>query len=259
MQKTHFWYQFSVLRQKAGVIALLFIFSALQAEAQFISRRGNNRYSENVSTKLGRGKDRLTRPLHFGFQLALTSAGTNARVSNSYIDGAGTNGLINIEPKRALGFIIGGYSSIRLGEFWDARILVNVFSAYERKVDYVYQDKPTESKIIESAMIELPVLLKYRAQIRGISGMYLIAGIKPAFALSQKSQDKENLVLKGNDLSIEYGIGLDTFFPYFRFAPELRFSHGIFNALKQDNDNFYSRQLRRLNTHSATLYFHFGG
>jgi Outer membrane protein beta-barrel domain len=257
MQKTHFRNQFHIFWQKSLLVIFLIVLSYNTLSAQWINRN-RSRYTEDVGQALNRSKDRLTRPLHFGFQLALSRNTSKIRFSDSYNQGIGTNGLINIQPKASLGFTIGAYSSIRLSDFWDARICVNVFAASERQIEYVFTDK-VEPKIIEASMIELPLLLKYRAQIRGISGMYLIAGVKPSFALSQKSKDRDNIVLNKSDLTIEYGLGLDVFFPFFRFAPELRFSHGISNVLKENRENFYSNQLRRINTHSATLYFHFGG
>jgi len=220
-------------------------------------KKAKSLYTEEANPTLFR-KNRLNQRINFGFQLAVMRSNTTVTFSEEYLKSA--NNLASIATQPSPGFIIGGYACYRISDFWDVKPQFNFFAAYERKLVYDYNgNKATETKTIEAAMFELPLLFKYRAQLRGISNMYFVFGIKPSFSLSQKSSDKEKILLQKRDLTIEYGFGLDVFFPYFKFAPELRFSHGIVNVLNTGNANFYTRQLARLNTHSATLYFHFGG
>ena len=48
-------------------------------------------------------------------------------------------------------------------------------------------------------------------------------------------------------------MGLDLFYPLFKLAPELRFSHGLSNLLVPHNDVF-SNSLQSMSTNSVTLY-----
>ncbi len=220
-------------------------------------KKEKSKYTEDASPSLFR-KDRLSHRLHFGFQLAMMRSNVDISFSDEYL--TSNNDLASIISKPLPGFIIGGYACYRISDFWDVKPQFNFFAAYERRLTYDYNSKkPSDLRVIETAMFELPLLFKYRAQLRGISNMYMVFGVKPAFSLSQKSSDRDKVLLQNRDLSIEYGLGFDLFFPYFKLAPELRFSHGLLNVLNTENANFYTRQLKRLTTHTATLYFHFGG
>ena len=48
-------------------------------------------------------------------------------------------------------------------------------------------------------------------------------------------------------------MGLELFYPLFKLAPELRFSHGLRNLLVPRNDVF-SSSLQSVSTNSVTLY-----
>lgn len=257
MQKTHLWHLCHLSRQKAYwliIFSCLPLFATAQWEGH---KKEKSRYTEEAHPSLFR-KNRLSQRLHFGFQLAILRSNIDIKYNDSYLNG-NTN-IASINPSPSPGFIIGGYGSYRISDFWDIKPQFNFFAAYERKLNYQYTDgKPADVRTVEAAMFELPILLKYRSKLRNITNMYWVVGIKPSFSLSQKSSDKDKVLLTNQDLSIEYGFGFDVFFPYFKFAPELRFSHGMMNVLNTGNQNAYTRPLARLATHSATLYFHFGG
>jgi hypothetical protein len=244
-------------RQKAYWI-ILFACLPLFAQAQWEGhKKPKSKYTEDANPTLFR-KNRLTQRLHFGFQLAVLRSNVNLQYHDSYLNGSTNIASINASPSP--GFIIGGYGCYRISDFWDIKPQFNFFAAYERNLNYQYTDgKPNDVRTVESALFEVPILLKYRSKLRNITNMYWVVGVKPAFSLSQKSSDKDRVLLLNQDMSIEYGMGFDIFFPYFKFAPELRFSHGLMNVLNTTNQNAYTRPLARMTTHSATLYFHFGG
>jgi Outer membrane protein beta-barrel domain len=245
--------------QKTRLVILLTLLPLLATAQWEGHKKAKSEYSEEANPTLFR-KNRLSSRLHFGFQLALLRSNVDVKYSPEYLNGNHELSAVNASPSP--GFIIGGHACLRISDFWDFKPQFNFFAAYERKLTYQYTEnskKPTEIRTVESAMFEVPLLLKYRAKLRNITNMYWVLGVKPSFSLSQKSADKEKVLLRNQDISIEYGFGFDVFFPYFKFAPELRFSHGLMNVLNTGNQNFYTRQLSRLTTHSATLYFHFGG
>ena len=76
--------------------------------------------------------------------------------------------------------------------------------------------------------------------------MYLLAG--GTFSIETNVRKKEligasKLSTGTMDFAIEYGIGFEQFFEFFKFAPELRFSHGLVNL--------YNPALMRLVLESA--------
>ncbi len=90
--------------------------------------------------------------------------------------------------------------------------------------------------------------------------MYLIAGASLGIETNvrrREAQSKGRLNTSTTDLSVEYGVGLEQFFEYFKFAPELRFSHGIPNVFGGAAANSSSAGIQRLSTHTVTIYLHF--
>ncbi|MGI4869827.1 MAG: porin family protein [Janthinobacterium lividum] len=108
---------------------------------------------------------------------------------------------------------------------------------------------------VSTTQLELPLLLKYQSNRRRNTRVYMIGGIKPSFAVTQRQNVPaiNQLTVEKYDLMLEYGFGLDLFYPYFKFGPELRFSHGLRNILLPQN-NAYSNDLQSLRTNTVTLY-----
>lgn len=203
----------------------------------------------------------MTKPVTFGFHLAAVRSGLHTTLSESFKVSTPTNAddIQNVYATPTMGFAVGVYGKIRLSEFWDFRVAAQA-NFNEQQMEYVAFSGDKETKIAESAKLEVPLLFKYRSQLRGIQGMYLVAGIKPGVALSRRKDEEQSFSLTTTDLSLEYGLGWDIFFPFFKFAPELRFSHGLMNVLNnaEEEGNIYAFPLEKLTTHSVTLYFHFG-
>jgi hypothetical protein len=264
MQNSHTRNQQYLYRQEGlGLFLAIFLlfFTQFSAQAQFFKQKGNSnsgRYTENVSYNLQREKRRLTRPVNFGFYLAGLGTRLSPKYTPTFAQSNDPAGIININAKNSGGFGIGFYSSYRLSEFFDLRVHTQA-TFYEQQLEYTFADGEIEAKLIEGSSFEIPILIKYRAQLRGNKGMYMIAGITPGFALSAQKEERDAILTTSTNLSIEYGFGLDVFFTYFKFAPEIRFSHGLNNVLNKNEINSFNNPLEKLNTHRVILFLHFGG
>ncbi len=218
-------------------------------------------YAQDAEQKL-KTSNRILRPLHFGMFFGATFSGFRVGLQDDFIQNtnpAQYGGIVSVVPKNGAGLIIGAYSNLRISDFWDFRFCVNGFAGYERSLEYTFANGEKISKTVEASMFELPILFKYRSQLRGTRGLYLIGGIKPSFLLTSRKNDAKNITVKTQDFSIEYGFGFEIFYPYFKFAPELRFSHGFNNMLNDAEQNDFNTPLKSLTTHSAILILHFGG
>ena len=273
MQTINIWHKLNLQGKQKGlviiILGVILCLPALSAQAQspWITRnkKGGNRYTKNISSPLMRQRHRLLRPIAFGFYLAPLGSAYAEKLSREFVNTPGFNAggdfsspLVSVQPRNTLGFAVGFYSNFRLSEFWDARLHINA-AFYERQIDYIFENGDKITKVVESPMLELPILFKYRSQLRKIEGMYMIAGIKPAFVLSRRTDEDANIRPLSTDLSVEFGLGFDIFFPFFKLAPELRFSKGLVNVMDTEDPNAFTRPLERLTTNTFTLYFHFGG
>jgi hypothetical protein len=195
------------------------------------------------------------RKLSYGFLIGLHSNSYQLKYSDKFAD---MDTLHSVVPSWSGGFSLGFIVNYRITEYLDFRITPNV-AFYEHRVTYLFTDNtPDKEELVESTMVELPILVKYKSDRRGNVRMYMVGGIKPSIEASGKNKEDEsgNLKVKGTNLSLEAGFGFDLYYPLFKFSPEIRFSKGIANMLGNDL-NAYGEPLKRINTNTITVYLLF--
>ncbi len=232
-----------------GIIIFILLsccFSALSVKAQNTKRP--SLYSLHLP-------DYDDKQIHYGFFIAGHMSTLNRRYSGQFVNGNDTIAAINNRwsPSYGLGFIV----AYALDPQFDL-CLVPAFAYYERNVDYISTAGHTKTQTVESGFIELSMLARYKSIRRGNIRMYMLGGIKPGIEVGSniKSRGLNALRTQNWDVSVEYGFGFDLFYEYFKFSPEIRFSHGLTNLLVKDS-NIYSRGLSRLGAHSVSLYLYF--
>ncbi|MFD2513684.1 porin family protein [Pontibacter locisalis] len=205
--------------------------------------------------------------VHYGFYLSVPITKYKIEHSQEYADqlaaDPGGGGAYAVNAKVSPGFYTGLILDVRLFEYMSARFVPGV-GFYGRTIEYSNIPTGGEAqevvKTIGSTVIELPVLLKYKAKRRDNNvRMYLIGGVKPGIDLgnARSGDDAENELLVNNfDIAIEYGFGVDIFYPFFKFAPEIRFSHGLLNQ-HVSNESVYNRSIQKLTNHNVSFILHF--
>jgi hypothetical protein len=243
MQSTYFRNKLYLQRNKALIV--LFIFAAIPVFAQKTkwAERNNPNYDQ--------------RKLTYGFLIGLHTTTYQLK----YADVFGSpkyDTLHSIVPSWKPGFSLGFIVNYRLNEQLDLRITPKV-GFYEHLVTYRYTDNtPDKTRLVETTMVELPLLLKYKSERRGNVRMYMVGGIKPAIQASgqKEIENEETLEVKLSNLHLEAGFGFDLYFPLFKFSPEIRFSRGLVDIL-ENRSNPFGTPLRRVNTNTITVYFLF--
>lgn len=193
--------------------------------------------------------------IHYGFFFAMPVTRFSVAYSPAFLTADSASRIYS--PNKAafrVGFVVNTY----LSKHFDLRLTPSV-SLFSREVQYDYPGGTARTEVRESTWIDLPLLVKYKSERRNNSRMYLLAG--GAFSVESNVRKKEtqgvNKLSTGTmDFAIEYGIGFEQFFEYFKFAPELRFSHGLVNLYRPTN-NVAGIGINRLTTHSVTLYLNF--
>jgi hypothetical protein len=245
MQRTHIWSKFHLYGIKVVLITVFLLFSEI-CSAQQLHSQENHEWDMNLPNY----DDRF---LHYGFTLGLNSTRFRPVASSIYY----SDSLVSIRSKPAGGFNLGFVVNMRLSKYFDARLLPGV-AFYTRAVQYKFADGTNNNQTAESVFIETPLLLKYKSQRRKNHRLYAVGGLKTCFEAGAKKKEKRKSELRTNnfDFCVEYGFGIDLYFQFFKFAPELRFSHGLSNLLNKD-PNLYSESLTKLTTHTITLYLFF--
>ncbi len=250
MQKINLWRQLALHLQKIILFITLLTCSGLAAYAQDASFK--DRESKWSSNNLPYYDDRR---LHYGFTLALNNTRFRPTPSNYYL--SSNDSVVSITGTRNTGFSLGFILNLKLADFFDLRLLPTV-AFYQRDMNYLFKNKFASVQSTESTFIEIPLVVKYKSQRRGNFRMYMVGGLKAAVEAGAKKKEKKDTELRSNnfDLCVDYGFGVDIYYPLFKFSPEIRFSHGVLNMLQRDN-NIYSQSLDRLSTHTVSLFLHF--
>ncbi len=262
MATPHFRYQLHL--HGAQLIRLALVASLLAllptaAQAQRKARSRVNRTAKGVvkSVTVQNLPSYDERWFHPGMYLSFSGAKFNLEQSAYYVANKWVTANSVISPSLGVGFIadarLGGPESPFILRFapgvnFQTRSIEFRPSGYPAPDSIVTQD-------ITSTIVQFPVLLKYQSDRRRNARMYMIAGLNPTFTASNRRSDPLHNVLRaeGSDLTLEYGVGLELFYPLFKLAPEIRFSHGLRNLLVPRSDVF-SRSLQYMSTNAVTLY-----
>ena len=246
MQSSYIWNKLHIYCPK--IVLLLTMVFAMGQEGLSQKKRWVNQNNPNYDE----------RKLSYGFLIGLHSTAYQIKYADRFVTQS-MDTVYSIEPGWSPGFSLGFIVNYRITDLLDFRITPKV-AFYEHTLRYRYTDEtPTEEKLVETTMVELPLLLKYKSERRGNIRMYMIGGIKPGLEASGK-KNMENasstLGITGTNLSLEAGFGFDLYYPLFKFSPEIRFSRGIVNIL-ENTTNQYGQPLERVNTNTVTLYLLF--
>lgn len=194
--------------------------------------------------------------LHYGFFLAMNYNRLQITESPKF---AQDSAVTAISPVGTPGFALGFLLNLRLADQLAFKVVPSV-GFYQRSLNYTFANSNRIDTLQEEEMtfVELQLLLKYRSVRRKNTRMYLVGGIKPSIRAGGKKADNSEakLALGRFDFSLEYGAGIEVYFPYFKWSPELRFSHGLVN-LNTGVTNGINDYITKALTHTVTLYFFF--
>jgi hypothetical protein len=263
MQITHFWNKLNLHRGKIVFLGLAFSLIA--------------------GSSLGQGLFGLTstagsddRILSYGFFLAGHTAAYRVKYSDSFLlDPGGTSPTVRgIFPKFSPGFSLGFTGILSLDDQVQLLFTPKVgFYEFQTEVSYFGSIDPALINTIdgnmttgqpqfiksEATLIELPLLFKYRSIRFNNTRMYWVGGA--SYNFRTKSQDEANveeLVTTGRDFSLEMGMGFEIYFKYFKFAPEIRFSHGLNDIYQAENTNpAFQDAISSIRRRSITIYLNF--
>lgn len=245
MQSSYFWDKLHLQRYKILIFSI-FILSGVQGFGQKLKfvEKNNPNYDQ--------------RKITYGFLIGLHTSTFQLKYSDAFTDSSYFQNLHSATPRWKPGFSLGFIVNYRLNDQLDFRITPKV-AFYEHEVKYAYTDNtPPETKLVETTMVELPILLKYKSERRGNVRMYMIGGVKPGLQASgqKELENSETLEVSTTNLSLEAGFGFDLYFPLFKFSPEIRFSRGITDLL-ENRRNPFGEPLKRVNTNTISIYLLF--
>jgi hypothetical protein len=182
--------------------------------------------------------------IHFGFAINGNQAKMRFTTAQNYL---GLDTMRGISAVEFPGFGVGGIMNIRMGDYWDFRTMMNITFA-QRNLIYTFKDGAKTELKIESTYLEFPLLVKYKSKRHRNVRFYGIGGITYRYDFSsdvdtERSNSKPIVALYPNTFSYDIGCGLDFYFEFFKFSPEIKISNAFTNALVPD-PYFYASSLK---------------
>ncbi len=199
-------------------------------------------------------------PYYFGITLAYNNSNFKIHHSSQFILNDSINTAQSITGP---GFNLGIVSNLKVGQYFDFRFLPTLSFA-EKNIEYT-SDNPNNLQYlrkIESVLVELPFHVRYKSAPYNDKRMFVIAGIKYSFDVASDSrarQANELVKISPTDFAVEVGAGIQMFFPYFIFSPEIKLSHGLGNILIFDDNLDQSRVIEKVLSRALTISLHFEG
>ena len=205
-------------------------------------------------------RDFQSKPYYFGITLGFNRSDFRIYHSNEFIL---NDSFARAESVTGPGFNLGIVSNLRIGDYFDLRFLPTL-SFLERTIKY---SPPGEngriiSRPVESVLVEMPFHVRYKSAPYHDFRLFVIAGVKYTFDVASDSRTRQSaglVKIAPTDFQFEYGAGVQFFFPYFIFSPELKISQGINNMLIYNNNLEQSTVLEKVISRTFTLSIHFEG
>lgn len=199
---------------------------------------------------------------HLGFSVGLHMQDLQF-TNNSGITADGQQWFAE-QPGFSPGFCVNGLVDFRLGPHLNVRLAPGIW--FGNKV-VSFRDATSgtvERQNIKSTLLVLPVDLKFSAtRFRNVRP-YITGGVMPVFDVG-KHRTSDLIQLKKFDTFLTVGFGLDTYFPYFKFIPEVKFCFGVIDALHHKRPDLadvpdqmkYTNALERVSQKMIVFTFYF--
>lgn len=198
--------------------------------------------------------DFRSKDIYFGISLCYNSSKHRVFHAKEFIG----NPQVNlVQGQAGPGFNVHGIMNYKFGEYFDFRALPG-FTFSTRNL--VFNGNQTES--IESIFVEMPLHIRYKSAPYRDKRAFVITGLNYSYDVASNSESRtasELIRISPHDFQIEAGFGMQFFFPYFIFSPEIKFSRGITNTLLFNDQIVESRVMEKLQSEVITISFHFEG
>ncbi len=206
--------------------------------------------------------DHENKQVHFGIAVGLNWSNFKITHSEDFIN---HDTIRVVESPRSPGFNVGIISDLHLGKRADLRFIPTLIFMEK---DLIYDEQFTNEiretpQTIESITLSFPLYFKYKSdRFFNNFRFYVLGGVRFDWDLGSNSKARKAfdiIKLDRYDAAVEYGFGLEFYFPLFIFSPEIKFNHGFPNIHVPTDGLRYSNVLQKLQSKGVTLTLQFEG
>lgn len=191
---------------------------------------GGQARAQSLNDKLMNRPYADMRRWHLGFSVGLHTQDFSF-THNGYTTDSGEQWFVE-QPSFSPGFCVNGLIDYRLGTYFNLRFTPGMYFGNRDVRMREYNSGAELRQNLKSALIVLPVDLKFSGLRYRNSRPYVTAGLMPTFNVTKKTGDY--LRTKSTDFFLTCGFGCDFYLPYFKFNPEIKFCFGMGDVLEHD-------------------------
>lgn len=221
---------------------ILSIFIALAAALPAIAQTRNDKllnrpYADMKAWHLGFSVGVHTQDLTFTHSGAMTADGETWFME---------------QPSMSPGFCVNALIDFRLNTHMNVRVTPGLW--FGNRVIEMRESSGTgltNRQNLKSTLLVLPIDLKLSALRYRNVRPYVTVGVVPTFNVG-KYRSSDLLQLNKFDAMVSVGFGLDTYLPYFKFIPEVKFCWGLTNNLRTSRPDLADDPLTMKYTNALT-------
>lgn len=237
---------------KKIVLTTLLVVSATMLSIAQLGEAGNYNY-----------KGFQQKNYYFGLTLGVNSSTFHLDRSKRFI---GNEDIRITEAASGVGFNLNMIANLKLGDYFDFRFLPG-FTFSERTLEYTSTETPEpdvpvtpDVEPLESVFFEMPFHVRFKSAPYKDKRVFVMGGLKYSYDVASNSSTRQSVLkFSPHDFLYEVGVGMQFFYPYFIFSPEIKFSRGLTNTLLFDNQLNEASVLENVMTQYFTVSFHFEG
>ena len=148
-----------------------------------------------------------------------------------------------------------------MGEHFDLRFVPTLI-LNQRTLEYYFSDGSIDEKDVESVFLHAPVHLKFKSIRHQNIRVYVIGGGSFSYDMASNFEAEKNpfdpfVAVYPNNINYEFGIGLDLYFEYFKFSPEIKISRGLNDVLVPDPGSVYTESFNQMYSNFIMVSFMF--
>jgi hypothetical protein len=208
------------------------------------------------------------KPLRFGYYIGMGSTHYITKYKDSFFSPENENAAVpiyGVTSPNATTIRAGAMINYYLNDYFDVRFSPLNLSIQKRNLTYIEgvadnldEGTPIKVEQVDKAWLEIPFHVKYKSERRFNSRMYVFGGARMAFETNTvgrrgSKRTSGRTSMRSADFLIEYGAGLEIFRPYFKVTPEIHFSHGLFDMIRNNNTDHHLQHVKSLRTHMVSL------
>jgi hypothetical protein len=194
---------------------------------------------------------------YFGLNVGINNSGYILNQSRFFI---GNDEIRIVEPASGVGLELHMIANLKLGDHFDFRFLPG-FSFASRQLEFTQVNTGlTDINTAEPVYFELPFQIRYKSKPYKDKRVFVIGGLKYGYDVAGNSESKQSILkFSSHDFQWEVGMGMQFFYPFFIFSPEIKFSRGFTNNLIYDNQLVPARVLENVFSQVISISFNFEG